>query len=354
MYKHLLVPIDGTPLASLTVEQAVEFARGIGARITFVHVLADLAATGEGSLLRTMSPEEFAPAAAGESNAWLARAAASARAAEVSCDTMAVASDRPHEAIHEAARSRGCDLIYMSSHRRRDLAGRLAGSITARLLDHTTLPVLVARVESNVLLTPEQRAVTVIRDEHRSLAAVIQALQANVVDGSPPADFRMLRAAVFYLGAFPERLHHPREEQTLFRVLRQKAPESAAVLETLEQQHREGARVFNQLRTALADFEAAGAEGRPVFEQSVREYAQLQWQHMALEETQVLPMASRHLAPQDWLSIATAFEAHQDPCLDLETEAGFSLVFKRLMDFAAAAGEGRAQTEHPNQGEPTS
>ena len=354
MYKHLLVPIDGTPLASYTVEQAVEFARNIGARITFLHVLADFAATGEGSLLRSMSPAEFEQAEAGHSNAWLGRAAAAASAAAVGCESIAVVSDHPHEAIHEAARARGCDLVFMSSHRRRELAGRLAGSVTARLLELTTLPVLVARVESNVALTPEQRAVTVILDEHRSLSAVIRALQAAVADGAPPADFRMLHAAVFYLGAFPERLHHPREEQTLFRLLRQKAPASHPLLETLEQQHRDGARVFDQLRTALAEFEAVGAEGRYSFEQSVDEYAQLQWKHMGLEEAQVLPLASSHLGVEDWLSIAAAFEAHEDPCFDLETETGFSLVLKRLMDFAARRGEGRAPAGHLNQGIPTS
>lgn len=343
MYKHLLVPVDGTPLGSVTVQQAVAYARDAGARITFLHVRPDLAGTGEGTLLHAMDPADFERAATGDSNVLLARAAASAAAAQVACNTLAVVSDHPHEAIHEAARTQGCDLVFMSSHGRRGLSGLLAGSVTVKLLELTTLPVLVARVESNATLTPEQRAITVIRDEHRSIAAVIRALQAAVASDAPPADFGSLRAAVFYLGAFPERLHHPREEQTLFRLLRERSFESHAVLDTLEQQHRDGSRTFEQLRAALAAFEAAGAEGRSAFEVAVREYAELQWRHMALEEQQVLPLASRHLQPQDWLTIATAFEAHEDPRFDLETEAGFARVFKRLMDLAARHNQG-AQT----------
>lgn len=353
MYQHLLVPVDGTPLGSITVEQAAGFARGIGARITFLHVQADFAGTGEGSLLHAMDPAGFEQAAAGHSHAWLARAAAAAAAAGVACDTVAVTGDRPHEAIHDVALARGCDLVFMASHRRRDVAGRLAGSVTGRLLELTTLPVLVARVESNAVLTPEQRALTVIRDEHRSLAAVIRALQSAVAPQAPPADYPTLHAAVFYLGAFPERLHHPREEQTLFRLLRERAPESHALLDALEQQHREGARSFEQLRAGLAAFEAAGASGRAAFEQTLREYADLQWQHMGLEESQLLPLASRLLTPTDWQSVATAFETHQDPRFDRDTEAGFTRVFKRLMDLAARTRDGRAAAAHHDQGEET-
>lgn len=343
MYQHLLVPIDGTPLGSLTVEQAIGFARATGARITFLHVLADFASTDEGSLLHAMDPAGFEWAATGDARAWLARAAAAAAAAKVPCETLAVVNDHPHEAIHEAAAARGCDLVFMASHGRRGLQGRLAGSVTGKLLELTTLPVLVARVESNAALTAEQRALTVIRDEHRSLAAVVHALEAAVADATRTPDFRLLHAAVYYLGHFPERLHHPREEQTLFALLRERAPESHAVLDALERQHREGAGSFERLGASLAAWQADGATGRAAFERALRDYAELQWDHMGVEETQLLPLASRYLTVQDWESTAAAFEAHGDPRFDLETQAGFSLVFKRLMDLVAAANARQAR-----------
>ncbi len=335
MQKHLLVPIDGSPLASLNVEQAVALARDNGARITFLHVRADFGRTGEGALLAAMDPAGYARATAGSSNAWLARAAAAAQAARVPCSVDSRVGDRPHEAIHAAALEHGCDLIVMASHGRAGLRARFAQSVTARLLEVATLPVLVTRVEVNAPLTPEQRALAVIRDEHRSLAAVIHAMQDALAEQAPPVDFRMMRAAVFYLREFPERLHHRREEETLFHLLRQRAVASQALIVELERQHWESSAAFARLEAALASFEAAGPTGRAAFADELERYAQQQWTHMGQEEAQILPMASEHLTEADWLAIAGAFESHHDPRFDTQTESGFASVFKRLMDLAA-------------------
>lgn len=338
MYKHLLVPIDGSLLASLNVEQAVTLARDHGARITFLHVRADFSRTGEGALLATMDPAGYARASAGSSNAWLARAAAAAQAAKVSCSVESRVGDRPHEAIHATALDRGCDLIVMASHGRSGLRGRFAQSVTARLLETTTLPVLVTRVEANVPLTPEQRAQTVIRDEHRSLAAVIHAMQEALDKGAPPVDFRMMRAAMYYLREFPERLHHRREEETLFHLLRLRAPSSHASIGTLELQHRDSSAAFTRLEAALNAFEEGGAAGQAAYADELQSYAQQQWTHMGQEETEILPMASEYLTEADWQTIASAFESHRDLRFDLETESGFASVFRRLMDLAAGPG----------------
>lgn len=338
MYKHLLVPIDGSLLASLNVEQAVALARDNGARITFLHVRADFSSTGDGALLATLDPARYAQAAAGSTNAWLARAAAAAQAIQVPCSVESRVANHPHEAIHATALERGCDLIVIASHGRAGLRGRFAQSVTAKLLEVATLPVLVTRVETNVPLTPEQRALAVIRDEHRSLAAVIHAMQGALADGSSPIDFNMMRAAMFYLREFPERLHHRREEETLFHLLRQRAPTSHASIAALELQHRDGSAAFSRLDGALAVFEANRTTGRAAFAGELERYAQQQWIHMGQEEAEILPMASEHLTEADWQAIASAFESHRDPRFDLHTESGFANVFRRLMDLAAGHG----------------
>lgn len=338
MHQHLLVPIDGSTLASLNVEQAVAMARNNGARITFLHVRADFGRTGEGALLAAMDPARYATATAGSSNAWLARAAAAAQAAHVPCEVESRVGDWPHKAIHATALERGCDLIVMASHGRTGLRGRFAQSVTARLLEITTVPVLVTRVETNVPLTPEQRALAAIRDEHRSLAAVIHALQEAVAEPLAPVDFKMLHAALYYLREFPERLHHRREEETLFHRLRQRAPESRTLIATLELQHREGSVAFARLEAALVVFEDNGVTGQSEFTAELERYAQQQWAHMGLEEVQILPMASEHLTETDWQAIASAFESHRDPRFDVQTESGFASVFRRLMDLAADRG----------------
>jgi nucleotide-binding universal stress UspA family protein/hemerythrin-like domain-containing protein len=339
MYKHLLVPIDGTPLATRTVEQAVDFARDAGARISFLHVLADFGATGEGSLLHTMAPAAFAEAAAGSGRGWLARAAAAAAAAQVACETLVVVSDRPFEAIVEAAERQACDLIFMASHGRRGWRSRLGGSVTARVIERATRPVLVASVESNAAPSDEQRALNAIREEHRSLAAVIHALQQALRDsaGRTPVDAALLRAALFYIEAYPQRLHHPKEEQTLFRWLRLRAPESVAVIEGLEAEHRSGTQDFAALRTALEAVDAGAADGRTRFEHALQVFAESQWRHMTTEEKLLLPLASLHLLPADWADVASAFAGHADPRFDIEAEQSFARVFTRLMNLAAAA-----------------
>lgn len=356
MYKHLLVPIDGSQLASLTVEEAVAYARLANARITFLHVQADYAVTGEGSLLRAMAPAVFASTARGHSHAWLARATTAAEAAHVPCHTVAAVSDHPHQVIHETALSQQCDLIYMASHGKQAGRGLFAASVSASLLELATLPVLIARVESNVPLTAEQRALTVIRDEHRSLAAVIHALQAVLARHSAGqgTDLQLLQAGLFYLEQFPQRVHHPREEQTLFKLLRQRTAQGNALIDELAQQHRAGAAAFEAMRQALAALVADAPQARASFERTLQAYADHEWEHMAMEEQQIFPMASRHLTSSDWADIASAFEAHSDPFLCTETEEGFSQVFKRLMDLRVSQVADEKFVHHRNPGDKTS
>src|SRR4051812_27835409 len=115
MYKHLLVPTDGSTLSAVTITNAVEFARDAGARITFFHATPDYLATSDGALMRSMSPQIATDLATGETHAILSKAAAAARAAGVECETLYKVSDHPYEAILDAAEVQGCDLIFTSS-----------------------------------------------------------------------------------------------------------------------------------------------------------------------------------------------------------------------------------------------
>src|SRR4030095_6909037 len=96
-----------------------------------------------------MPPAAFNEHRAGEARGILAKAEAVARAAGVPFDSTVTVSDRPHEAILAAAESRGCDLIFIASHGRRGVKGLMLGSQTQRVLQQTTIPVLVSAVESN-------------------------------------------------------------------------------------------------------------------------------------------------------------------------------------------------------------
>lgn len=145
MYKHLLVPTDGSPLSDYAVEQALAFASELGARITVFTVV-------EPFHVIAYMPEQVAETrdaydrhARQEAERRLAKAADKCRAAGVEHATLITSADDPHEAIIAAARTRGCDLIAMASHGRRGVKALVLGSVTAKVLMHSELPVLVYR-----------------------------------------------------------------------------------------------------------------------------------------------------------------------------------------------------------------
>lgn len=331
MYQHLLVPLDASPLAAVLTERAVAYARATAARISFLHVRGDLGSHGDGALLHALSPALFAEAASGNASVLVARAEAAARASGVPADTLIVTSDRPAEAIVQAAQDRGADLIALASHgRRKGLRGALIGSVTRQVLEQSGLPVLVMAVETQLpQRSDEQRALAVLRDEHRSLAAVLNALLAEAQRPPPAQDQALLGAMLFYIEQFPERLHHPKEETHLFARLRQRTPAFDGLLAELQAQHAQGASRFAALQSSLRSGELAE------FAAQAQTFAQQQWRHMDHEEKVVLPAASQHLLPEDWRAIAEAFEANADPRLG--TGESFDRLASRLLDLARRA-----------------
>lgn len=147
MFKHLLVPTDGSALSDETVRSAVQFAAETGARITFLYVRPDYPVSyfGEGALVDPTTPESFAEMTEKMSQEILERSAAAAQAQNVPSSGRSLVNDLPYEGIIETASSEGCDLIFMASHGRRGLVGLLLGSETQKVLTHSTIPVLVYR-----------------------------------------------------------------------------------------------------------------------------------------------------------------------------------------------------------------
>jgi len=147
MYTHILVPTDGSPLSDYGVEQALALAAALKAKAT-------LFTTVEPFQLLSYSPEQIAETrdayeryAKDHAEQCLQKAQAKAEELGVSCQTQQVSSDDPHVAIIEAAREHGCDLIAMASHGRRGVKALVLGSVTAKVLTHSQIPVLVYRKE---------------------------------------------------------------------------------------------------------------------------------------------------------------------------------------------------------------
>lgn len=147
MFKHILVPTDGSPLSSETAKRAITFARETGAKVTFFFAKPDypVAFYGEGALIDPTTPDKFAEMAEQQAREILGASEAAAQAEGVVSATISAVSDIPYEAIIAAAETAGADLIFMASHGRRGISGLLLGSETQKVLTHSKIPVLVCR-----------------------------------------------------------------------------------------------------------------------------------------------------------------------------------------------------------------
>lgn len=147
MYKHILVPTDGSELSAKATDSAIELAQVLGARLSFLYVQPEfpLPIAGEGTMLAPESREEFASGTEAQARKILATACAAANAVGVTADAQTAVSDIPYELIIDTAQSLGCDLVFMASHGRKGLVGLLIGSETNKVLTHCKIPVLVYR-----------------------------------------------------------------------------------------------------------------------------------------------------------------------------------------------------------------
>ena len=147
MFKHILVPTDGSELSQKAARRAVTFAKECGACITAFYATPDFPECffGEGALVDPGSPERFAQLADEEAKNILDFIENCCREAGVSCTRVSVRNDIPYEAIIEAAEQNGCDLIFMASHGRSGIGALLLGSETNKVLTHSKIPVLVYR-----------------------------------------------------------------------------------------------------------------------------------------------------------------------------------------------------------------
>jgi hemerythrin-like domain-containing protein len=181
------------------------------------------------------------------------------------------------------------------------------------------------------------KSIGIILAEHRSLAAVIHGLIYLVREirerGATP-DFALLGAMIYYIDAFPERYHHPKEDRYLFRLLRARCPEAAATLDDLSREHAEGEQRIRALEQALSRYQHGGAAEFPPFAREVERYAAMHWQHMHREESEVLPLAEKHLTPGDWEAIDAAFAGNTDPLFGATKDAGWEALFRRIVHLA--------------------
>jgi hemerythrin-like domain-containing protein len=145
----------------------------------------------------------------------------------------------------------------------------------------------------------------------------------------------VFRAMLRYIDEYPERLHHPKEDEYLFARLLARFPGAKPLVEDLEREHVEGAKLVRELERKLLFLEDRWPVGAREFRDAVDAYAQFHWNHMRKEEEKILPLAEAHLIETDWRVIEDAFAGNADPIADLR-EKDFQVLFSRIASIAPA------------------
>jgi len=202
--------------------------------------------------------------------------------------------------------------------------------------------------------------VQIIRTEHSTLSAVLRSIGLLLTEsrrhGIEP-DFKVLRAMLFYIDEFPEKVHHTKETALLFPLLRERSSDLGAVLDRLDRDHEASHRTVLDLQHDVLALEmmseAPHAKARQAdFEARMHAYIASYLDHMRVEESEVLPLAQSVLTESDWVALDEAFMQNRDPLTHRQGDDSFRPLFKRiLMALPAPLGLGSAmeamQLSHP-------
>jgi nucleotide-binding universal stress UspA family protein len=147
MFKHILIPTDGSPVSAKAVRAGLAFAKQAGAKVTGYHAVENVPTHlyGEGYVADKAMVAEFQRRRRAMAKKHIAAIAREALKAGVPFQPVVQISDRPYEGIVEAAQKRKCDLILMSSHGRRGFDRLMLGSVTDKVIQRSKVPVLVYR-----------------------------------------------------------------------------------------------------------------------------------------------------------------------------------------------------------------
>jgi nucleotide-binding universal stress UspA family protein len=147
MYKHILVPIDGSEISNNAIVAAVKLAKVLGAKVTGFYATEDYPVSPFADYVpgSIPTPEEFRATQEARAKQYLGVLDREAKAAGVPSASAYAPAISPYKAIIHAAEEKGCDLILMASHGRRGMSGLVLGSETNKVLTHSKIPVLVYR-----------------------------------------------------------------------------------------------------------------------------------------------------------------------------------------------------------------
>ena len=182
------------------------------------------------------------------------------------------------------------------------------------------------------------KALTIIHNEHRTISTVLHGLEYLVHEigaGRKKIDPRVFHAMIFYLDAFSEQMHHPKEDQFLFSALRRRGAGAEALIIELEKEHERGGDELQRLVQALNRYELGGDKAFPAFASAVGRFVYSYREHMRKEEEQLFPLARALLTDADWKEIDRAFELSHNPAADKRNLRNLEILHARIAEIAA-------------------
>lgn len=194
-------------------------------------------------------------------------------------------------------------------------------------------------------------AIQIIRDEHLAIAAVLYGLRfiaRRIRDRGEAPDFRLLHAMLDYIVEYPDRWHHPKERDYVFKAVVERNPDAAELVAELEEEHKEGDRLIEQLKGKLVRLERGGGDTKALFAEAVERYAEFQWEHIRKEEDRLMPIAEKSLAAEDWRRIAAAFRENDNPLFGIKPKEDAERLYQKILSLAppsmGGAGESPARS----------
>ena len=177
-------------------------------------------------------------------------------------------------------------------------------------------------------------ALRIISEEHRNIWRLTSALEliADSIENEQKVDVEFFNSVFDYVEQFVDHFHHPKEDDFLFRLLRERSAQACAVIDRLAHDHHEAPGELAHLRAQLASATTPSAISS--FAAALKAYTAGQKEHIRVEETELLPLARTALTPDDWREIDSAFLANDDPLFGSQARAEYRTLFHRLVNLA--------------------
>ena len=144
MYKHILLPTDGSELSKAAMKHGIALAKAIGAKVTALVVSTPLNSLVVDPSVVSSALDQYKALVATQTAKYLDNIKNNAAKAGVDCSTLCIEHDKPYQAIVDTAKKHRCDLVVMASHGLRGVSAIL-GSETLKVLTHSSVPILVYR-----------------------------------------------------------------------------------------------------------------------------------------------------------------------------------------------------------------